>query len=308
MMILAHSLSGHRGPVYALETWDGYLLSGSGDGSVVRWSSDRIGEGELLANAGQAVFSLVTIGNEGLLLIGTEGGDVFVIDLKAGKEIQHFKLQAKGIFAFCAVENDRVVAAGGDGALHIWRIVPAPAQVRLVFERRIPVIEEKLRDLLLLNDRKGLAVACGDGTIRIFETEWFNEIRTIEAHIGPDPAATGTLSLQHHPRKPVLISGGKDGYLRTWHTDREMRSLPAIAAHKGGIYRITFSPEGDRMATASRDKTIKLWSASGFDPVQKLDRKDGGHTHSVNALRWTEQGLFSGSDDRTIRLWRDQNG
>src|SRR5690606_3796471 len=89
MIILQQTFTGHRGPVYALESWDENLLSGSGDGTVVRWRKDRPGEGELMANVGQAVFSLNTIDNERLLLIGTEGGDVFVIDMKAGKEIQH---------------------------------------------------------------------------------------------------------------------------------------------------------------------------------------------------------------------------
>jgi WD40 repeat protein len=58
-------------------------------------------------------------------------------------------------------------------------------------------------------------------------------------------------------------------------------------------------------ATASRDKSIKLWDAVTLDPVDKLDARNGGHSHAVNKLFWQDSGhLISCSDDRKILVIR----
>ncbi len=59
-------------------------------------------------------------------------------------------------------------------------------------------------------------------------------------------------------------------------------------------------------ATASRDKTLKVWETEGFQLLKVLEgRRDGGHSHSVNRLLWTNfnNWLVSCSDDRSIILW-----
>nr|MDQ3100792.1 hypothetical protein [Bacteroidota bacterium] len=117
------------------------------------------------------------------------------------------------------------------------------------------------------------------------------------------PATKGTSSLAFHPAKPVLISGGKDGYLRFWRTDQDHQLTREIAAHKGGIYRILFNDDGSLCATCSRDRTIKIWNANSFEPLHRLDRVAGGHTHSVNSILWIDDLLISASDDRTLIAW-----
>jgi len=140
----------------------------------------------------------------------------------------------------------------------------------------------------------------------------FNELHTLPAHQvaaapGVDASATGATALALHPQKPVLVSGGKDGHLRTWRTDQGFGALLELPAHKASIYRIAFSPDGNLMATASRDKTAKLWDASTLAPVGRLDRSAGGHTHSVNALLWCGATLITAGDDRRILAWSQEN-
>ncbi|MCW5898418.1 MAG: hypothetical protein KIT10_04025 [Flavobacteriales bacterium] len=299
-----HIHDGHRGPVYALATGAeaATFLSGSGDGLVVRW---RVGEpdaGEVLANVTHAVFSLLLLQHEGLLLIGTEGGALHVTDLSQVREIRLFEAHRRGIFRMLRLPGDRLACAGGDGNLSVWTL-GGPG--RLEHLRTIPVVEQKLRDLALSPDGASLAVACGDGSVRLFDTTLFNEVHTIVAHpapVGSDLQA-GATSLCFHPAKPVLLSGGKDGHLRLWRSDAGFTALHAFPAHQGGIYRIAFAPAGERIATASRDKTAKVWDARTLDPIARLDRQAGGHTHSVNDVRWADGLLLTASDDRRIIAW-----
>lgn len=303
------SFSGHRGPVYTLANGaaPGTFYSGSGDGSVARWDVARPDSGSSVLVVGQAIFSMLPLPQHGILLVGTESGDMHVVDTQAGKEVQLLKAHNKGLYSILALPDGRVVCAGGDGSISIWTI----SGRRLSFSRQIPLSEDKLRDLAVDPKGEQLAVACGDGTIRILDPQLFNELFTLQVHASSDPiegvagddASKGMSALAYHPTKTVLLSGGKDGYLRMWQSSDQYRAVLHFPAHKGTIYTIAFSPDGSRCATASRDKSAKVWDAGTFAPIQRLDRNAGGHTHSVNNVLWCGSILLTGSDDRRILGW-----
>ncbi len=296
--------SGHKGPVYALCALSGnQFLSGSGDGLVVQWDVVNAGSGQVLVNVGQAIFSLYCDQASELLFIGTEGGKLHVIDLVTRKEQHCFTVHQKGIFRIVKLSKGSVISAGGDGSLSLWTIDAEDRSVK--FHRQIPVIEAKLRDLAISADQKQLAVACGDGTIRIFVTDTFNEIHTLDGHLGDpaQPGTQGTSSVSFHPTKPALMSGGKDGYIRSWKLGEHINQISAIPAHKGAIYAIAPGGTTSLTATCSRDKTIKTWDLATFDLEARIDRVRGGHSHSVNALLWLQDRLISASDDRTVMIW-----
>jgi WD40 repeat protein len=302
--------TGHRGPVYALAEGaePGTFLSGSGDGLVVQWQVDRPDEGAVLVNVGQAVFSLCLLQQAGLLLIGTEGGRLHVVDLDTRREVRLFEVHQRGIFRMVPLPHQRVACAGGDGSLSIWQWGPGK---RLELLRQFPVVEEKLRDLCTSPRGDLLAVAAGDGSVRLLDSDLFNELHTVQAHppvvtFDTAPGIIGTTALAWHPGKPVLLSGGKDGHLRLWRSDAGFAELLALPAHKAGIYCAAFDPDGRRLATASRDKSAKLWDAATMAPLARLDRAAGGHTHSVDRLLWMGTTLLTASDDRRIIAWADE--
>lgn len=290
--------TGHKGPVYDLAQagQPGAFLSASGDGSVVRWNLSDPENGITEARVGRAIFSLIRT-NTDLLYIGDEDGGLHVVDLATRQEVQLERAHVKGIFAIQELPDGRLVVAGGDGAISVWTTVGEGAH-GIALQRKIPLTDEKVRSLAVSNDGKFLAVACGDGTVRVLECTDFNEIHTL---IGHDKGANCVV---WHPGKPVLVSGGKDGHLRLWRTDAKFQQLHAFPAHKDTIYRIAFSPDGSRCATASRDKTAKIWNANSFDLLRKLDRNAGGHGYSVNTVLWMgAQTLVTGSDDKSIIAW-----
>ncbi|PSR03495.1 MAG: hypothetical protein BRD50_05840 [Bacteroidetes bacterium SW_11_45_7] len=60
-------------------------------------------------------------------------------------------------------------------------------------------------------------------------------------------------------------------------------------------------------ASASRDKTVKLWDAETFELLKVLDNKKfEGHVHSVNKLLWSHEHdlLISCGDDRSVIIWK----
>ncbi|MBL8002901.1 MAG: hypothetical protein JNL05_13180 [Flavobacteriales bacterium] len=286
--------TGHTGAVYALAEGPrpGTFLSAGGDGHVVEWDLARPDTGQALVNVGLPVYSLLYAGTDRQLLIGDANGNLHRVDLALRAEVQVLQVLQRGLYAQTLLPGGRLVCAAGDGRLACFAHSPS-----LAVERQIPLCDAKLRGLAVNAEGTLLAVAAGDGTVRVLETTHLNELHTLQAHEG------GALCAAFHPTKPVLVTGGKDGHLRIWSTTEAFRPVLAIPAHKAAIYQLAFGPGGALLATAGRDKHAKLWDAATLAPVARLDRPAGGHQHSVNALHWLGEVLLTAGDDRTIVAW-----
>jgi WD repeat-containing protein 61 len=288
---------GHRAAIYSLcqGLEPRTFLSAGGDGIVVRWHLDVPNDGHGLVNVGEPVFSLQLIERRSLLVIGTGSGRLLVVDLTMRREIQSLSAHTKGIFRITLLDDHALACAGGDGTLSIWRITDDLSSP-LALSRRIPLCEEKLRDIVLSSDRQRMIVACGDGSLRELDLPLLNERQRFDGH------AKGANCAVFHPTKPVMVSGGKDGQVKIWHADG--RLTVEWPAHKGSVYATSFDPSGRYLVTAGRDALLKAWDANTLDPVMRSNREKNAHTHSINALLWVGDVLLTASDDRRVQGWR----
>jgi WD40 repeat protein len=74
-----------------------------------------------------------------------------------------------------------------------------------------------------------------------------------------------------------------------------------LEGHTLSVNSVSFSPDGSKLASGSRDNTIKIWDMKTHFVEATLE----GHANSVSSVSFSPDGstIASGSGDRTLKIW-----
>ena len=163
-----------------------------------------------------------------------------------------------------------------------------------------------------------LASACFDGTVRF----WDAGVGIPKTQLNTKfPAHTGAIySVRWSPSSTLVATGGADGCLNLWTHKPGSTAIAAhkfVSLHSQSILDIDFGPH-HWIASASVDRTIKIVDSAAFSGSSTASGSSStaasalfsleGHSATVNSVRWAPDAdlLASGSEDKTIKLWRPE--
>ncbi|WP_009631976.1 AAA-like domain-containing protein [Synechocystis sp. PCC 7509] len=130
--------------------------------------------------------------------------------------------------------------------------------------------------------------------------------------------AASQLLLLKHDRLGALIASIKAGKnVQNTATDDNLKNeiintlqqavysiqeFNRLEGHLDSVNDVSFSPNGQIIASSSADGTIKTWRTNG-----SLSKTLIGHTGGINSISFSpdSQVIASASDDNTIKLWRN---
>ena len=282
-------ISGHSGAIYSC-TFDGtYIYSGSADKFVARWIPDEGVQDKFAIKFEHSIYAVAFSASN--LLVGRSDGGFHVFNVETRTEEKYFTQHTKAIFSISVNQPmQHVYVADADGNVSIWN---SETWELLLY---LPLDCGKIREIAVSKDGSRIAVCAQDGKVRIFDTDTFNEIFTIEK--GHKDGVTAACF--DGASNDILITGGKDAMLRLWDLPSSA-CLKEVPAHNFAIYKVL--QIGDCLISASRDKTVKVFS-NDLQFIKRLDHKEGGHKHSVNdAIQLDEKRFVTCGDDLKMVIW-----
>lgn len=140
-------------------------------------------------------------------------------------------------------------------------------------------------------------------------------IRFIAQFSHPISESTPHLYISALPFAPVKSEVSRR-YLKQWPRlltvdIGKLEDWPKLAMtierHKGWIASVAFSPDGNTIASGSKDKTVCIWDARTGAIVSGPFQ---GHSDGVNSVAFSSDGerVASSSDDRTLCVWDVRTG
>jgi ribosome assembly protein 4 len=98
-----------------------------------------------------------------------------------------------------------------------------------------------------------------------------------------------------------LVTGSDDFTMFLWDPSNAKKPLARLTGHQQLINVVMFSPDGKLIASASFDKSIRLWNGENGKFIATLR----GHVGAVYQICWSADSrlICSGSKDSTLKVW-----
>lgn len=121
------------------------------------------------------------------------------------------------------------------------------------------------------------------------------------------------LAIQFAPHTSTrVVTGAGDNTARIWNSETQL-PITTLAAHKGWVLAVSWSPCGSMIATGSHDGAVHLWDGV---TGKQMGRPFTGHKQYITSICWEPLHLCEGrkprfassSKDSTVRVWSVERG
>ena len=234
----------------------------------------------------------------------------------------------KGAVKSIVVHSDKLFTAHQDHKIRVWRITTHDHdQQRFTRVATLPTLGDRVTKILLPKNHvqirrhkkctwvhhvdtvSSLALS-HDGTL-LYSVSWD---RTIKVWRTKDFACLESIRNAHDDAiNAVAVSA--DGHVYTGSTDKRIRVwrkkegekkhsvVDTLEKHKSGINALALSSDGCVLYSGACDRSI-LVSEQGENGKLVVVGALRGHTKSILCLAVVSDLVCSGSEDKTVRIWR----
>ncbi|EDO47813.1 predicted protein [Nematostella vectensis] len=183
-----------------------------------------------------------------------------------------------------------------NGNVHIWNY---ESQTLI---KSFEVTDLPVRASRFVPRKNWVLTGSDDMMLRVFNYNTLEKVHGFEAH------SDYLRSIAVHPQQPYVLTSSDDMLIKLWDWDKKWQCTQVFEGHTHYVMQIVINPkDNNQFASASLDRTIKVWQLGSQTPNFTLE----GHEKGVNCVDYFHGGekpyLISGADDRLVKIWDYQN-
>ncbi len=219
------------------------LISASKDGTIQRWNLSN-GQSQSSFSANRNLTGMRLSSDGRMLLTGTYlRQSLYAWDPNTGQQLRGWGGDRLNLHQ---ISPDGQRAIAGEYEIKQINLVADTPNTRLGGDWTID-------DLALAQERQKLITANGDQTLRIWDLEKKQYLRSIPT------GASEIRAIAAHPNVPSIVIGKKNGTVQLWN-DETGKAARFAGKHQGEVTAIALSPDGRLAFSVAQDEPlVRLW-------------------------------------------------
>lgn len=149
-------------------------------------------------------------------------------------------------------DGQNVATGGDDGKVKVWNTTSGFCFV--TFSEHTSSVSA----VEFAKQGQVLFTASLDGTVRVFDLIRYRNFRTFTS---PSPVQFSALAVD--PSGEVVCAGSTDSFEVFMWSVQTGKLLDILTGHQGPVSALAFSPTGNQLASASWDKSVRVWNVFG---------------------------------------------
>jgi WD40 repeat protein len=217
---------------------------------------------------------------------GGRDATVRVWDVRGELDVEYGGHDAAVLAVAWDPEGVRIASVDRDGAIHVWDAESGRPVAALEGH------EGKVFTLAWSPDAQTLGTGGEDGTVRLWDVDSGREVRRFDL-------AGRVFAMAWSPDGTQVVATEAES-ASVWDVRTE-RSLLTLTGHEAVVNGVAWSPDGERIVTASNDGTARIWDGR----TGRVSVVLRGHTGLVYSAAFSPDGerVVTAADDGSVREW-----
>jgi transducin (beta)-like 1 len=287
------------------------LATGTFDGQARIWTREGALKSTLTKHAGP-IFSLKWNESGNYLLSGSVDKSAIVWDAATGSVKQQFNFHSQPTLDVDWLDENSFATCSSDRLIHVCELGLDKPKVTFVGH------EDEVNAIKWDPSKKMLASCSDDGTAKLWKIDHAETMAMeVDESGGDDPRNMWVHSFDDHkkevytirwspcgegsanPNKPLLLASASfDSDIMLWDVETTKR-VQWLRNHTNPVYSVSFSPDGNYLASGAFDKCLHVWSVKDGSLIKTL-RGPGG----IFDVCWNATGdkIAAGFSDNSVAV------